>query len=244
MHGAAQWLGFGAIHQGGTLVLQGKPEKFDPAEVLELVAARGLQHPDDGGRRLRAAARRGAAPQAVRPLAALHHRLGRRDPVAAHEGGAARVRAARHGGRRLRRLGDRRARLARHPRRRRRPDRQVRDDEHADPEAGPLRAARAGVGGDRLGGAHRPRAARLLQGSGEDGEDVPDGRRRALRRPRRPRPLQPRRLDQRARPRLGVHQLGRREDLPRGGRAGAAQASRPCTTRWSSARPTSGSASR
>jgi fatty-acyl-CoA synthase len=41
MHGAAQWLGFGAIHQGGTLVLQGKPERFDPAEVLELVCAEG-----------------------------------------------------------------------------------------------------------------------------------------------------------------------------------------------------------
>jgi len=41
MHGAAQWLGFGAIHQGGTLVLQGKPERFDPAEVLDLVVREG-----------------------------------------------------------------------------------------------------------------------------------------------------------------------------------------------------------
>jgi acyl-CoA synthetase (AMP-forming)/AMP-acid ligase II len=41
MHGAAQWLGFGAIHQGGTLVLQGHPEKFDPAEVLALVEREG-----------------------------------------------------------------------------------------------------------------------------------------------------------------------------------------------------------
>ncbi len=41
MHGAAQWLGFGAIHQGGTLVLPGKPERFDPAEVLELVQREG-----------------------------------------------------------------------------------------------------------------------------------------------------------------------------------------------------------
>jgi 3-oxocholest-4-en-26-oate---CoA ligase len=37
MHGAAQWLGFGALHQGGTVVLQGKPEKLDPEEVLGLV---------------------------------------------------------------------------------------------------------------------------------------------------------------------------------------------------------------
>ncbi len=41
MHGAAQWLGFGAIHQGGTVVLQGKPEKFDPEEVLGLVEREG-----------------------------------------------------------------------------------------------------------------------------------------------------------------------------------------------------------
>ena len=41
MHGAAQWLGFGALHQGGTVVLQGKPEKFDPAEVLDLVQREG-----------------------------------------------------------------------------------------------------------------------------------------------------------------------------------------------------------
>src|SRR5262245_33459785 len=37
MHGAAQRLGFGALHQGGTVVLQGKPEKLDPEEVLGLV---------------------------------------------------------------------------------------------------------------------------------------------------------------------------------------------------------------
>jgi acyl-CoA synthetase (AMP-forming)/AMP-acid ligase II len=41
MHGAAQWLGFGALHQGGALILQGKPEKFDPAEVLGLVEREG-----------------------------------------------------------------------------------------------------------------------------------------------------------------------------------------------------------
>jgi 3-oxocholest-4-en-26-oate---CoA ligase len=37
MHGAAQWLGFGALHQGGTMVLQGKPEKLDAEEILALV---------------------------------------------------------------------------------------------------------------------------------------------------------------------------------------------------------------
>ena len=34
MHGAAQWVSFGALHQGGCVVLQGKPEKLDPDDVL------------------------------------------------------------------------------------------------------------------------------------------------------------------------------------------------------------------
>jgi len=34
MHGAAQWVSFGALHQGGSVVLQGKPEKLDPDDVL------------------------------------------------------------------------------------------------------------------------------------------------------------------------------------------------------------------
>jgi acyl-CoA synthetase (AMP-forming)/AMP-acid ligase II len=41
MHGAAQWLGLGALHQGGTMVLQGKPEKLDAEEILTLVAREG-----------------------------------------------------------------------------------------------------------------------------------------------------------------------------------------------------------
>ncbi len=34
MHGAAQWVSFGALHQGGCVVLQGKPERLDPEDVL------------------------------------------------------------------------------------------------------------------------------------------------------------------------------------------------------------------
>jgi acyl-CoA synthetase (AMP-forming)/AMP-acid ligase II len=37
MHGAAQWVSFGALHQGGCVVLQGKPDRLDPADVLGLV---------------------------------------------------------------------------------------------------------------------------------------------------------------------------------------------------------------
>ncbi|MCW5889744.1 MAG: acyl-CoA synthetase [bacterium] len=41
MHGAAQWLAFGSLHKGGTVVLQGKPEKLDPVDVLTLVEREG-----------------------------------------------------------------------------------------------------------------------------------------------------------------------------------------------------------
>jgi fatty-acyl-CoA synthase len=37
MHGAAQWVSFGALHQGGCVVMQGKPEKLDPEDVLGAV---------------------------------------------------------------------------------------------------------------------------------------------------------------------------------------------------------------
>ncbi|HJQ85447.1 MAG TPA: acyl-CoA synthetase, partial [Candidatus Binatia bacterium] len=37
MHGAAQWVGFGAIHKGGTVLLQGKPERLDPEDVWGIV---------------------------------------------------------------------------------------------------------------------------------------------------------------------------------------------------------------
>src|SRR5207244_1766209 len=38
MHGAAQWVSFGSMHMGGTVLLQGKPEKLDPDDVWSLVA--------------------------------------------------------------------------------------------------------------------------------------------------------------------------------------------------------------
>jgi 3-oxocholest-4-en-26-oate---CoA ligase len=33
MHGAAQWVSFGTMHKGGTIVLQATPEKLDPEDV-------------------------------------------------------------------------------------------------------------------------------------------------------------------------------------------------------------------
>jgi acyl-CoA synthetase (AMP-forming)/AMP-acid ligase II len=37
MHGAAQWVSFGAINTSGTVVLQGRPERLDPEDVWGLV---------------------------------------------------------------------------------------------------------------------------------------------------------------------------------------------------------------
>jgi fatty-acyl-CoA synthase len=37
MHGAAQWIAFGALHTGGTIVLQGNPERLDPDDVWSTI---------------------------------------------------------------------------------------------------------------------------------------------------------------------------------------------------------------
>jgi len=37
MHGAAQWVSFGAMNTSGTVVLQGKPERLDPEDVWGLI---------------------------------------------------------------------------------------------------------------------------------------------------------------------------------------------------------------
>jgi fatty-acyl-CoA synthase len=38
MHGAAQWMAFTVLHQGGTVVIQPHPEHFDPHELWETIA--------------------------------------------------------------------------------------------------------------------------------------------------------------------------------------------------------------
>ena len=65
----------------------------------------------------------------------------------------------------------------------------------------------------------------LLQGRGEVGTDVQGDRRRALLHPGRLRPGRRGRHHPSARPGVGLHQLRRREDLPRGGGGGAEDAS-------------------
>jgi 3-oxocholest-4-en-26-oate---CoA ligase len=42
MHGAAQWMAFGAFHQGGGVVLATKPERLDPEDVWETVVREGV----------------------------------------------------------------------------------------------------------------------------------------------------------------------------------------------------------
>ena len=89
------------------------------------------------------------------------------------------------------------------------------------------RTARPGGARLRRGrrpGARRAQPARLLQGRGEVRPHLQGDRRRALLHPRRLRPGRRRRHHPPAGPGLGLHQLGRREDLPRRGRGGAQDA--------------------
>ena len=85
------------------------------------------------------------------------------------------------------------------------------------------RSGRGVVGRVRCGrqvGPSRMDPAGLLERSGQDGRDLPGDRRRPVLGPRRPRHGRGRRCDHRVRPRIGGHQLRRREDLPRGGGGG------------------------
>jgi fatty-acyl-CoA synthase len=38
MHGASQWMAFTVLHQGGTVVIQPQPARFDPHEIWETIA--------------------------------------------------------------------------------------------------------------------------------------------------------------------------------------------------------------
>ena len=89
----------------------------------------------------------------------------------------------------------------------------------------------------------RPSPARLLQGREEDGRDLPHHQRRALGGARRHGRRRGRRHDHAARSRLGQHQLRRREDLPRGGRARAQEPPRRVRRRGGRRVPTSAGAS-
>ena len=104
--------------------------------------------------------------------------------------------------------------------------------------------SRARLRRGRAARGRRQHPGRLLQGRAQVGRDVPHDRRRALVGAGRLRERRGRRHDHAARPRLGGHQLGRREDLPRGGRGGGEGASRRWSTASSSACPTSASAKR
>ena len=78
----------------------------------------------------------------------------------------------------------------------------------------------AGLGRDRPRRRRRLPAHRVLQGRGQVGGHLPHDRRTPLLGAGRLRPGRGGRHDHPPRPRLGVHQHGRREGVPRGGRGG------------------------
>ena len=88
------------------------------------------------------------------------------------------------------------------------------------------RPVEPGLRRGRRPGPGRAQPARLLQGRGEVGPHLQGDRRRALLHPGRLRPGRAGRDHPPAGPGVGLHQLGRREDLPRGGRGGAEDARR------------------
>ena len=222
MHGAAQWASFINFGMGNAVVIpavntQARPARLPlaPSSARRRSAAPSSATPSRGRILDQLAARK------LRPVVALRHRLGRRaalgrrtsgsssstcrhvtilDSIGSSETGAQASNPSskdsgvstgdfKPGVGRLRRLRGPQPR----PRSRRRRDGLVRAD--------------------------RARPARLLRRRREDGAHLPGDRRRALRGARRPRSLPRRRLDRGAGPRLGDHQLGRREDLRRGSRA-------------------------
>ena len=93
---------------------------------------------------------------------------------------------------------------------------------HPGPRRGGVRRAVAargtGLRRHRQAGARRQCAARVLQGPAEERRNLRRGRGPALGDSRRLRGRRGRRHDHRSRPRLGEHQLRRREDLSRRGR--------------------------
>jgi acyl-CoA synthetase (AMP-forming)/AMP-acid ligase II len=224
MHGAAQWVSFGALHQGGTVCLQGRPEKLDPADVLGTVerercnmltlvgdafARPILDHLKTNTYDLSGVFVIGSGGAILSPhfkQALLEHVPHAMvvDGFGASETGAQGSHATKAGDTAETGKFAMTTTVV------------LKNDLSGRLEPGSDR--------DRLAREARPRAARLLQGRREDREDVPRDRRHALRGARRPRADPRRRHADRSRTRLGLHQLRRREDLSRGGRAGAAQA--------------------
>ena len=220
MHGAAHWVAFNMWHVGGTIVVQNQPRHLDPHDIwstIEREKVNALTIVGDAfGRPLADQLRKRSYDLSSLKLltsggailtAALKQEFLELipdvrilDALGSSESGAQAMQfsvvghAHQHG------------RFRAGARQRGAEGRSLGDR--------PGRLLRAG-----LAGAQRRGAARLLPGRGEDRQDVPGGGGRALLGPGRPR--RPRREGPAApvRARLGHHQLGRREDLRRGGRA-------------------------
>ena len=240
MHGAAQWAVMTAMTTGQSVVFSSVTDHFDADDVVRTIEREKVMAVTVVGDAM------------ARPLAdAIERGDGR--PVVAGGGGQRRRaadpdrqttadrRQARPDRRRRRRLlGDRRPDEP-HVRAGRGVDRKVqRGPGHQRRRRGSRRDPRAGPRRHGLAGAARLRAAGLQGRRGQDGGDVPGHRRRALLGAGRPRAPSRRRRHRAARPRLGDHQLRRREDLRRGGRDGDRVASRRWPTWWWRAGPASG----
>ncbi len=243
MHGTGQFSAINALLGGGTVVSLPEPQvrrrravRRDPA-----TAGDGDHHRRPGVRRPDARPP-GGQPRRLRPVLDRPDHVVGRDVEPRQQGRADPPHPAGDPVRLLRLVGGRRPRRLGVGGRAGRGDRPVRARTEL---CGVHRRRSAGRAGQRRAGHGRRRRlhpARLLQGRGQVGADVPGDRGPAVEHPRRLRRGQRRRLAAPARSRLGVHQHRRREGLPGGGRGGAEDPSRPCRTSSPSACPTSASA--
>ena len=220
MHGAAQWATFITLGIGSAVIFPDEPRRFDPHAVLTAIerekALTCTIVGDAFARPLLDQLAKGSYDLSSlfvigsggAPLSTAHKRefLERiphvtiMDSIGSSETGAQATNPSNRGTRRLDRglpsPGGRGRRLR-----------------------GPHPRARARRRRARLVRPARPRPPRLPRRRGEDRAHLPGDRRHALVGARRPRPLPARRRDRGAGARLGDDQLGRREDLRRGGGA-------------------------
>ena len=244
MHGAAQWAAFTMVTMGGRLVIPDDVERMRRRRGAAAGRARaGAQHP-----RRRRRDRPSAASTRSR-RATTTCRVSSRSPTAARRcrrrcgSGilAALPNVMVHG----RRRGLRVRRADEHRQHRgRRGEAAIftpqSDTAVVSADLDRVLRARRGPG---LAGPARPDPARLPRRRREDRPHLPDDRRRAVVGAGRSGKRVGRRPNRTARPRLGDHQLRRREDLRRGGRARRRRSSqRVRRRRGRAARPSAGAA--
>ena len=249
MHGAAHWVAFNMWHVGGTIVVQSHPRRLDPDDIWSTVERERVNALTIVGDAFGAAARSTSLRDARRYDLSSLRLLGSGGAILTaalkRRAARARCRACASSTRSARPRAARQA-IAGQPRRteqrRDRPLRARAEQPRAAAKTSRGRSRRAAA--SRAGSRAAARCRSATSGRGEDREDVPRDRRRALRGAGRPR--------DRSRPtaRCACSAATRSRSTPAARRSSPRRSSRRssitrrCTTRSSSARRTRAAASR